>query len=126
MGTFSETFELASGLDGPFETVEAVVDTGATYTVIPAPTLRRLGVEPMERQRFVLADGSRVELELGSAVIRIGERVRTTPVVFGEVGADSLLGAVTLEEFALGVDPLGQELVPVDGYLVGVRRGGGR
>jgi hypothetical protein len=30
---------------------------------------------------------------------------------------DALLGATTLEELGLGVDPLGRRLVPVDLYL---------
>jgi len=38
-------------------------------------------------------------------------------VVFGEDGGPLLLGAVTLEEFGLGVDPVARKLVPVPGLL---------
>ena len=47
-------------------------------------------------------------------------------VVFGDEDAEPLLGAVTLEEFGLGVDPVRRRLVPVDGYLVGLRPGSAR
>ena len=33
-------------------------------------------------------------------------------------GSASVLGAVTLEEFALSVDPVARRLVPVSGYLM--------
>ena len=51
----------AAGPDGASVTLDALVDTGATYTLAPASVLRRLGVEPIGRQTFLIADGSRVE-----------------------------------------------------------------
>ena len=126
MGTFHESIDLVAGPDGASVTLEALVDTGATYTLAPASVLRRLGVEPIGRQTFHVADGSRVEREIGEVSIRLGAGWRTTVVVFGDEGADALIGAVTLEEFGLGVDPVGRRLVPVDGYLVGLRPGGAR
>ena len=125
MGTFNVTVEVAAGPDGPFENLEALVDTGATYTLAPAPLLRRLGVEPIDLITFIIADGSRMQQEIGEATIRLDGRVRTTLVVFGDEGANTLLGAYTLEAFALGVDPRNRRLIPVDGYLVGLRQGNG-
>ena len=126
MGTFHETIGLAARPGGPPEEIAALVDTGATYTLVPAPILRRLGVEPIRRQTFLIADGSRVEREVGWLLVRIGGEESPTVVVFGDEDAEPLLGAVTLEEFGLGVDPVGRRLVPVDGYLVGLRPGGAR
>ncbi len=40
-----------------------------------------------------------------------------TIVVFADEGATPLLGAVTLEEFRLGVDPVGKQLIEVTAYL---------
>ncbi len=121
MGTFHTRIELAAGPDGPFEPFEALVDTGATYTLVPGPALTRPGIAPIETQSFVIADGSRVEREIGVAVIRIGGRTRPSVVVFGDDDAERLLGAVTLREFCLGVDPVGRQLVTMPGYLVGLR-----
>ncbi len=58
-----------------------------------------------------------VGYQIGSVLIRISGRTRPTIVVFGDSGAEPLLGVVTLEEFRLGVDPLGQRLIPVPGLL---------
>src|SRR2546421_3663829 len=41
-------------------TMEALVDTGAAYTIVPQPVLESLGCEPLRSQRVVLAD-SRIE-----------------------------------------------------------------
>ena len=121
MATFPFTVELAAGPDGPFEELEALVGTLATYTVVPAPTLRRLGVEPIDRLPLILPDGSRREQPLGEARVRIGGRERTTVVVFGDEGGSPLLGAVTLGAFALSIDAASRRLVRVDAHLPGIR-----
>lgn len=123
MGTFRYRVELAATAAGPFEAIEALVDSGATYTLLPASLLRRLGVQPIDKQRFVVADGREIERDLGEAVVRINGRMRNSVVIFGDEGANPLLGAVTLEEFGLGVDPVGKRLIPVPGYLVGFGHG---
>jgi clan AA aspartic protease len=97
--------------------VDALVDTGATHTLVPANTLRELGVAPLERIMFQLADERTVEYPIGEVRIRLDGRERTAVVVFGPEDAAPLLGATTLELFNLGVDPVGQRLVPVPGLL---------
>jgi len=77
--------------------------------------LEELGVVPHRRASFVLADGRHVERSLGRAWIRLGAREEFSLVVFGE---DALLGAVTLEEFLLASDPVGQRLVSVPGLMM--------
>ncbi len=57
MGVFTYVLEVASTEVGPFEAVEALVDTGAFYTRFPRSIVECLGVTPRETQRFVLADG---------------------------------------------------------------------
>ena len=121
MGTFHSTIAIAAAPAGPFEPIEALVDSGAPHTLVPETTLRRLSVRPIDGQTFMLADGSRVGRDVGEAVIRIEGRTRTSVVIFGDEGAEPRLGAVTLEEFGLGIDTLRRELVPVPGYLVGIR-----
>ena len=125
MGTFHVTIEVAAGPEGPFEQMDAMVDTGATFTVAPASALHRLGVEPTRRAGFVLADGSRTERDAGWMVIRVDGQESPSPVVFGDEGAIPLLGAVTLEVLLLGVDPVAQRLVPVDAYMLGPQPGSG-
>jgi predicted aspartyl protease len=85
--------------------------------MIPANALRELGVVPLERIAFQLADERTVEYSIGEARMRLDGRERTAVVVFGPEDAAPLLGATTLELFNLGVDPVGQRLVPVPGLL---------
>lgn len=125
MGTFNVTIEVAAGPDGPFEPIDAMVDTGATFTVAPASILQRLGVEVTRRVGFVLADGTRIERDAGWMVVRVDGQEEPSPVVFGEEGAPALLGAVTLEVLLLGVDPVSKRLIPVDGLMLGLQPGDG-
>ena len=119
MATFRVTIEIGPMDQSRFEQIEALVDTGATYTVVPRDVLERLGITPQFRRRFRLADGRVVELDMAVVAIRLEGQTLPTICVFGEEGMDALLGAVTLEEFGLGVDPVNQRLVPIELLLVG-------
>ena len=48
MGTFVVQIEVGDLRGEKFEGVEALVDTGATTTVIQGSTLRRLGIVPYQ------------------------------------------------------------------------------
>lgn len=112
MGTFKCPLRISS-MDGQHaREIEATVDTGAAYTTLHASLLRDLGVEPMDTGVFLLADGRRVEMEIGRAWATINGASEVTLVVFGEDDAPALLGAYTLEGLRLAVDPIAQRLVP--------------
>ena len=113
MGTFQ--YSVAVGNQGRtrFGSTDVWVDSGATYTWLPGSLLRRLGFSPAFRRSFRFADRSTVQRELAQVPIRIGEEVLNTVVVFGDDNSAGLLGAVTMEEFSLGVDPVKHTLVPV-------------
>jgi predicted aspartyl protease len=93
-----------------WETIDCLVDSGATYSVIPAEVLDRLGILVTGRQEFTLANGERIARKKGIAAFRYGERIGGADVVFGEEGDASLLGAFTLEALGLALDPLKREL----------------
>ena len=112
MGTFKWPLRIA-GMDGQQgREVEATVDTGAAYTTLPASLLRELGIEPIDKRTFLLADGRRVDMEYGRAWATVNGDSEVTIVVFGEDDGPALLGAYTLEGLALAVDPTSQRLVP--------------
>ena len=113
MGTFSVHIEISNRYDGEFVPLEAMVDTGASYLMIPADLLQRLGVGQMERRVFQLADHRTVEYDMGVLELRLDGRQIPVPVVFAPEGTNPLLGAVALEVFGLGVDPVGQKLMSV-------------
>ena len=112
MGTFFTPVEIAGPDQERFETVDALVDTGASYSMMPASLLRSLGVTPSVKHEFRLANGELIHADIGAARVRIDGRVRTTPVVFADERSHSILGAMTLEQFSMAVDPVDLRLVP--------------
>ena len=117
MGVFTVPLEIWDVDALRFERVEALVDTGAIYNVAPASILRGLGVVPLVKRRFELADGGVIEREVSQTWVGLrGERF-IAPVVFGGEGVRPILGAVTLEIFGLGVDPVNKSLIPVSSPL---------
>ena len=124
MGTFVVQLEVADPEGRHFETIDAMVDSGATCTTLPTAILERLSVVPHSVRRFVLADGSRVERGFGRTWMRLDGSEDISPVVFWDDGVQPLLGAVTLENFSLGIDPVNERLIPVDGYMLVSGTGG--
>ena len=118
MGTFSLDIELANPSGTSYRTVSALVDTGASYSQVPEPILRGLGVSPHTARTFALADGRRVHRDIGRTWIRVNGATEMTLVVFGQGESEPVLGAVSLEELGLAVDPLNQRLIPVEGLLM--------
>lgn len=112
MGTLQIEVEIGNAAGTQFETVEVMVDTGATFTQVPAELLRRLGVEVEERAPVRLGDGRLSQDEVGDTYIRLAGKTFITPVIFGREGEPNLLGVVALERALLAVDPVGQRLVP--------------
>lgn len=118
MGTFTVPLQIADPEGRHYETVQAMVDSGATYTVLPGSILERLGVVPHSARSFILADGSRVERGFGRTWMRLDGREDVSPVAFWDEGVQPLLGAVTLEIFSLGIDPVNGRLIPVDALMM--------
>ena len=121
MGTFHVTIEVADLAASRWVTVDAHVDSGASHTKVPRPILESLAIRPQERWPFRTADERQVEYEIGAALIRVDGRVAPSSVVFGEQGSLPLLGASTLETLHLGIDLVGQRLIPVPGLLMPLR-----
>ena len=119
MAAFRVTIEIAPMDQSRFEQIDALVDTGATYTVVPRDVLERLGIMPQFRRRFRVVDGRVVELDMAWAVVRVEGQMTYTICVFGEPETDVLLGRVTLQSLGLKVDTLKQRLVPAELPLIG-------
>lgn len=87
-----------------------LVDSGATFTVVPANTLKKLGIRPQGIEKFSLADGKIISRKVGNALYEYKGIERAAPVMFGEKGDSELLGIFTLEALGLSLDPLKREL----------------
>ncbi len=115
MGTFRVEIGVGHPHGGDLHPVSALVDTGAGHSMMPAALLEQLGLTPLERLRFKVADGRRVEYDVADARFNIFGRERFCPVIFGPED-QYLLGATTLEIFNLMVDPteVNPGLVPIE------------
>ena len=118
MGTFHIEVGIGDSQGLHYEYVEALVDSGSTYNILPASMLRRLDIEVQGSGTFRLADGRRVERDMGETRIRLNGEDYMAPVVFGTDDVQPLLGAVTLEIFRLAIDPVEMRLIPVDGLMM--------
>jgi predicted aspartyl protease len=96
-----------------------MVDSGALYSVVPATTLRRLGIAPRGSRTFILADGTEIKRKMGAATFRVGRNTGTSSVIFGEEDDAALLGIVSLEDLGLMLDPLKRVLRPLPMVLGG-------
>ena len=118
MGTFSVQIDVSRPYVIESVSIDALVDTGATYSVFPSDVLAGLGVVVEENRTFELADNRIAELPVGHATINFAGRRIITLVVFGPQGVSPLLGATALELSGLAVDPVRQLLVPVNALLI--------
>ncbi len=114
VGTFYVDFVVWNRDKTESRTLNGLVDTGSTYTLIPEAILEEMGIEKMRSLRFNLADGSRTELPIGRVEIELEGQVELVPVVFGPDPERILLGAVALELFVLAADAAHQRLIPAD------------
>ena len=112
MGTFEWPIVVGNLDRSSIREIEAMVDTGATYTVLPSALLAEIGIEATRKAEFEFADGTLAELNIGQAWVSINGESVITQVVFGEDDTSPLLGAYTLEGLLLAVDPFNQRLVP--------------
>ena len=117
MGTFHVPIEVGDPEGHRFERIEALVDTGSTYLVVPKNLLDELGCRRIGKRPFGLADDRVVEYEVGVVTLRLNGEALPVLCVFGDEGSDALLGAVALETFLLAADPVNGTLVPVTGML---------
>jgi len=98
--------------------LDLLVDTGAMYTMLPTDVVTRLALPTPEQRTVEFANGQRDVWPLGEVRIRLADFERTTVFLAGPAGGRPLLGAVTLEEFGVAVDPNHQRLVPISSFFV--------
>jgi predicted aspartyl protease len=118
MGTFNTSVEVGDKAGQRWESVEALVDTGASYTWVPSDVLQRLGVVPEFQFEFETDDGRVIERDAAETSARLNGDRRTTVVVFGDERSRALLGAYTMEGFSVAPDPVNQRLVRVRGLAM--------
>ncbi len=101
---------LAPHLLREFET-DALVDTGATYLVIPEDIVQKLGLRIRGQQKAKYADGREGLVGVSEALLIECESRQTTEDAL-VIGDAVLIGQVVLEKLDLLVDCKNQRLIP--------------
>ena len=114
MGSFYNDFTVWNRDRTQSRTLNGLVDTGASYTLIPAEILDEIGIERVQTRVFSLADGSKRELPLGWVEMELEGETGYVHVVFGPANGKVLLGAMALETFALATDAKYRCLIPAE------------
>lgn len=91
-------------------TATFLIDTGATDSMAPAAALKKIGIEPVTRRAYTLANGQSEVYELGDARLSFLEDTIAARLIFGPEGSEPILGVIALESIGLIVDPLNQKL----------------
>ena len=112
VGTFSADFVLWNADQTAARSLNGLVDTGASYTMIPASILEDLGIERKRTTTFDLADGSRRSYALGYAEMELAGQRDLVHIIFGPENTRILIGAFTLEVFGLAADAKYRRLIP--------------
>lgn len=85
-----------TGPQGVSREVELLVDSGASYSLLPLEVWQELGLEAQKTLSFTLADGTKIDREASECKIRLNGKERHAPV--------------TLENRGLVLDPFKREL----------------
>ena len=99
-----------AGKEGP---VRFLVDSGATYSLLPEPVWRSIELTPTREMTFTLADGTTVQRHISTCYLVLPQGEDYTPVILGEPGDEALLGVVTLEILGLVFNPFSRTLHPM-------------
>jgi clan AA aspartic protease len=98
------------GPDGDEREVRFLVDSGASYTLLPQEVWQQLQLKPKRTVSFVLADGTTIERDVSECQIEFAGQQAHTPVILGENGDEALLGIITLEILGFVLDPFKRTL----------------
>ena len=111
MGILHVQLVVENPLNRASESVEALVDTGAIFSMMPASLLGRLCIEAADTVTFQIDNGETVDYPTSWALFSAEGRRGMARVIFGPED-EYLMGATTLEDLRLMVDPLDRRLLP--------------
>jgi aspartyl protease family protein len=99
------------------EEVDAMVDTGATFTSIPRSLANALRLPVTGKTRLRTGTGEIIE-DHGRAFVQIDGQSEINRVVISDTLDKVLIGVITLETFSLTVDPSSGQLKESEAYLL--------
>lgn len=93
--------------------VSFLVDSGAGYSLLPYEVWHALDLRPTRDVTVALADGTKLTRAVSECRFRVEGIEGSSPVILGEEGDEALLGAVTLENLGLVLNPYKRTLQPM-------------
>jgi predicted aspartyl protease len=110
-----------SGTKASIEVKDVLVDSGATWTVIPRSLATSLGATVVDKVKVQIVGGQQVDADV--AVVRATVAGRTAPVFAAVIDGQEqvLLGVQTLETLGLKIDPSSKppKLEPSRSFIIG-------
>jgi predicted aspartyl protease len=85
---------------------------GCDRYLLPRSVLQKLGIAPVERRAYELADGRWQELDIGFGVVEVLNHSAGATLVFAGDTEEPLLGVTVLESTGFLVDSRNERLVP--------------
>ena len=101
------------GPTGKQEAVRFLIDSGATYSLLPQAAWQAIELKSRRTMTFTLADGTTIDRDVSEAYLVLPQGEAHTPVILGEAGDEALLGVVTLEILGLVLNPFNRTLQPM-------------
>ena len=93
--------------------IEAVIDTGATMSVLPIDVIRKLGLEKIDEVNVRYADNTVKKKDVyGWIILEIAGRKAVFDVLAENEGAQPLIGQIVLERLDLIVEPSERKVIP--------------
>ena len=106
-----------TGKKGKKATIKFLVDSGAIYSLLPEKDWKAIGLKAKRTMTITLVDGTKVKRTVSECHIALPQGDGHSPVILGEPGDEPLLGAVTLENLGLVLDPFKRTLQALHGTL---------
>jgi len=105
VGEVRAKFNLVNPKNGQSITLDALVDTGATISVIGRDIAEVIGLKVDSKAVVYLADDSSTEMDKVNTVeIQYKDRATGNPILIGDYGIEPLMGQMVLEGLDLLVD----------------------
>ncbi len=89
------------------------VDTGAIDCLVPGNRLREVGIKPVGKRTYELADGTDAVRDIGVAQVEFMSEFVGATVISGKDNVEPILGVTALESVEIEIDPQNQRLKPL-------------
>lgn len=91
-------------------TATFLVDTGVMNSMVSSSELTRVGIQPVGKQKYELANGELVEYHYGIAQMSFLDEVIAVTVLFGAEDTEPILGSLALQSAGFLVDRKNQRV----------------